>query len=72
LPGAAGDKSSGQREFAPVLARCAVIAGAGGVFIETHPRPELALSDGPNTIPLAEMPKLLAGLVKLHALARQN
>jgi 2-dehydro-3-deoxyphosphooctonate aldolase (KDO 8-P synthase) len=72
LPGAGGDKSSGQREFAPVLARCAVIAGADGVFIETHPRPESALSDGPNMIPLAEMPKLLAGLVKLHALARQN
>jgi len=72
LPGGGGDKSSGQREFAPVLARCAVTAGADGVFIETHPRPESALSDGPNMIPLAEMPKLLAGLVKLHALARQN
>ena len=72
LPGGGGDKSSGQREFAPVLARCAVVAGADGVFIETHPRPESALSDGPNMIPLAEMPNLLAGLVKLHALARQN
>jgi 2-dehydro-3-deoxyphosphooctonate aldolase (KDO 8-P synthase) len=72
LPGGGGDKSSGQREFAPVLARCAVIAGANGVFIETHPKPEAALSDGPNMVPLSEMPKLLAGLVKLHALARQN
>lgn len=72
LPGGGGDKSSGQREFAPVLARCAVVAGADGVFIETHPQPESALSDGPNMIPLAEMPKLLAGLVKLHALTRQN
>jgi 2-dehydro-3-deoxyphosphooctonate aldolase (KDO 8-P synthase) len=72
LPGGGGDKSSGQREFAPVLARCAIVAGADGVFIETHPRPDSALSDGPNMIPLAEMPKLLAGLVKLHALARQN
>ncbi len=63
LPGGGGDKSSGQREFAPVLARCAIVAGATGVFIETHPRPERALSDGPNMIPLAEMPKLLAGLV---------
>lgn len=72
LPGGGGDKSSGQHEFAPVLARCAVAAGADGVFIETHPRPESALSDGPNMIPLGEMPKLLAGLVKLHGLARQN
>jgi 2-dehydro-3-deoxyphosphooctonate aldolase (KDO 8-P synthase) len=67
LPGGGGDKSSGQREFAPVLARCAVAAGANGVFIETHPNPETALSDGPNMIPLAEMPRLLAGLVKVHA-----
>jgi 2-dehydro-3-deoxyphosphooctonate aldolase (KDO 8-P synthase) len=67
LPGGGGDKSSGQREFAPVLARCAVAAGATGVFIETHPYPEQALSDGPNMIPLAEMPKLLASLVKVHA-----
>ncbi len=67
LPGGGGDKSSGQREFAPVLARCAVAAGATGVFIETHPHPEQALSDGPNMIPLAEMPRLLAGLVKVHA-----
>ncbi len=71
LPGGAGDKSGGQREFAPVLARCAVVAGANGVFIETHPKPDIALSDGPNMIPLAEMPRLLAGLVKLHAISRQ-
>lgn len=70
LPGAGGDRSGGQREFAPVLARCAVAAGAGGIFIETHPDPDHALSDGPNMIPLAQMPKFLAGLVKLHALAR--
>jgi 2-dehydro-3-deoxyphosphooctonate aldolase (KDO 8-P synthase) len=69
LPGGGGDKSSGQREFAPVLARCAVVAGADGVFIETHPKPDAALSDGPNMIPLAEMPKLIAGLVKLRAAA---
>lgn len=72
LPGGGGDKSSGQREFAPVLAQCAVVAGANGVFIETHPQPDSALSDGPNMIPLADMPKLIAGLVKLHALARLN
>ena len=66
LPGGGGDKSSGQREFAPVLARCAVVAGANGVFMETHPQPDRALSDGPNMIPLAEMPQLLAGLVRLR------
>lgn len=68
LPGGGGDKSAGQREFAPVLARCAITAGANGVFIETHPDPDKALSDGPNMIPLAEMPKLLQQLLKIwHA-----
>jgi 2-dehydro-3-deoxyphosphooctonate aldolase (KDO 8-P synthase) len=66
LPGGGGDKSSGQREFAPVLARCAVAAGANGIFIETHPDPDSALSDGPNMVPLARMPALLKQLVKLH------
>lgn len=70
LPGAGGDKSSGQREFAPVLARAAVASGADGVFIETHPKPDQALSDGPNMIPLQEMPKLLEQLIRLHAAAR--
>jgi len=65
LPGGGGDKSSGQREFAPVLARCALAAGANGLFIETHPRPERALSDGPNMIPLAEMPALLRELLRV-------
>ncbi|MBI5387087.1 MAG: 3-deoxy-8-phosphooctulonate synthase [Verrucomicrobia bacterium] len=65
LPGGAGDKSSGQREFAPVLARCAVAAGAHGVFFETHPTPDQALSDGPNMIPLAEMPAVLRSLLKV-------
>ena len=72
LPGGAGHKSSGQREFAPVLARCAVVAGANGVFIETHPRPESALSDGPNMIPLKEMPNLIETLARLHSVARWN
>ncbi len=67
LPGGGGDRSSGQREFAPVLARCAVAAGANGVFIETHPEPERALSDGPNMIPLAEMSALLKSLLKVHS-----
>ena len=66
LPGAGGDRSGGQRQFAPVLARCAVAAGADGVFIETHPDPDRALSDGPNMIPLAQMSKLLAGLLKIR------
>jgi 2-dehydro-3-deoxyphosphooctonate aldolase (KDO 8-P synthase) len=65
LPGGGGDKSSGQREFAPVLARAALAAGANGLFIETHPNPNRALSDGPNMIPLAEMPGLLKSLLKV-------
>jgi 2-dehydro-3-deoxyphosphooctonate aldolase (KDO 8-P synthase) len=65
LPGGGGDKSSGQREFAPVLARAALAAGANGLFIETHPNPNRALSDGPNMIPLGEMPALLRGLLKV-------
>jgi 2-dehydro-3-deoxyphosphooctonate aldolase (KDO 8-P synthase) len=65
LPGAGGDKSSGQSEFAPVLARSAVAAGVDGLFIETHPEPQKALSDGPNMIPLKHLPKLLAALIRL-------
>jgi 2-dehydro-3-deoxyphosphooctonate aldolase (KDO 8-P synthase) len=72
LPGGGGDKSSGQRQFAPVLARCALMAGATGLFIETHPDPDHALSDGPNMIPLSDMPGLLANFVKVHALARES
>ncbi len=71
LPGGGGDRSAGQREFAPLLARCAVTAGASGVFVETHPDPEKALSDGPNMVPLHDMPALLASLKQLHALARK-
>jgi 2-dehydro-3-deoxyphosphooctonate aldolase (KDO 8-P synthase) len=70
LPGGGGDKSSGQREFAPVLARCAIVAGANGIFIETHPRPDEALSDGPNMIPLADMPKLLKNLLRIFEVAK--
>lgn len=70
LPGGGGNKSSGQREFAPVLARCAVAAGANGVFIETHPDPDHALSDGPNMVPLADMPTLLARLLKVWKAVR--
>jgi 2-dehydro-3-deoxyphosphooctonate aldolase (KDO 8-P synthase) len=65
LPGGGGDKSSGQREFAPVLARAALAAGADGLFIETHPEPGRAHSDGPNMIPLRQMPELLKRLLKV-------
>jgi 2-dehydro-3-deoxyphosphooctonate aldolase (KDO 8-P synthase) len=65
LPGGGGDKSAGQREFAPVLARAALAVGANGLFIETHPKPDEALSDGPNMIPLAEMAATLRGLLKV-------
>jgi 2-dehydro-3-deoxyphosphooctonate aldolase (KDO 8-P synthase) len=70
LPGAGGDRSGGQRQMAPVLARCALAAGADGLFIETHPDPDHALSDGPNMIPLRQMAPLLAGLVKLYDVVR--
>ena len=72
LPGAGGDKSSGQREFAPVLARSALAAGADGLFIETHPDPDAALSDGPNMIPLSAMPGLLTGLLKIYAAVQSS
>jgi 2-dehydro-3-deoxyphosphooctonate aldolase (KDO 8-P synthase) len=65
LPGGQGDRSGGQREFAPVLARCAVVSGVSGLFIETHPDPDQALSDGPNMIPLVQMPALLRQLLRL-------
>ena len=65
LPGGSGDRSGGQGEFAPVLARSAVAAGASGLFVETHPDPSQALSDGPNMVPLNQMPKLLRQLLRL-------
>ncbi|MBS0367297.1 MAG: 3-deoxy-8-phosphooctulonate synthase [Proteobacteria bacterium] len=65
LPGGQGTASGGQREFIPVLARAAVAAGVAGIFMETHPRPEEALSDGPNAWPLARMEPLLATLCEL-------
>jgi 2-dehydro-3-deoxyphosphooctonate aldolase (KDO 8-P synthase) len=70
LPGAAGGKSGGQREFAPPLAMAALAAGADGLFIETHPDPAHALSDGPNMIPLDEMPALVAGCLAIWKTAR--
>jgi 2-dehydro-3-deoxyphosphooctonate aldolase (KDO 8-P synthase) len=65
LPGGQGASSGGQREFIPVLARAAVAAGIAGLFMETHPRPEEALSDGPNAWPLARMEPLLTTLTEL-------
>jgi 2-dehydro-3-deoxyphosphooctonate aldolase (KDO 8-P synthase) len=65
LPGGRGASSGGQREFIPVLARAAVAAGVAGVFMETHPQPEQALSDGPNAWPLARMEALLGTLAEL-------
>src|SRR5687767_534349 len=65
LPGGQGTKSGGQREFVPVLARAAIAAGVAGIFMETHPDPDKALSDGPNAWPLARMEPLLATLKAL-------
>lgn len=62
LPGGAGNHSSGQRQFAPVLARAAVAAGADGVFLEVHQNPDTALCDGPNSLPVSQLPALLAQL----------
>jgi 2-dehydro-3-deoxyphosphooctonate aldolase (KDO 8-P synthase) len=70
LPGGGGDRTAGQREFAPVLASAALAVGADGLFIETHPEPDKALSDGPNMIPLAEMPGVLKGLLKVYEAVR--
>src|ERR1044072_7034034 len=65
LPGGKGTASGGQREFVPVLARAAVAAGIAGIFMETHPDPEKALSDGPNAWPLGLMKELLETLLEL-------
>ena len=71
-PGGMGDRSGGQREFVPVLARAAVAAGVAGVFMETHPDPERALSDGPNAWPLACMRELLETLIELDAVVKKR
>ena len=72
LPGGQGDASGGQREFVPVLARAAIAAGVAGVFMETHPDPAKALSDGPNAWPLAHMAALLTTLKDLDVLVKRN
>jgi len=72
LPGAQGGSSGGQREFVPVLARAAVAAGVSGVFMETHPNPAEAKSDGPNAVPLGRMKELLATLIDLDRVVKKN
>jgi 2-dehydro-3-deoxyphosphooctonate aldolase (KDO 8-P synthase) len=71
-PGGQGTSSGGQREFAPVLARAALAVGVAAVFIETHPDPDRAPSDGPNMIPLREMPALIARLKAFDRLAKSD
>jgi 2-dehydro-3-deoxyphosphooctonate aldolase (KDO 8-P synthase) len=72
LPGAQGGASGGQREFVPVLARAAVAAGIAGIFMETHPRPQEALSDGPNAWPLDRMASLLEILKQLDSISKSR
>jgi 2-dehydro-3-deoxyphosphooctonate aldolase (KDO 8-P synthase) len=72
LPGGAGGKSGGQREFVPVLSRAAVAVGIAGIFMETHPDPDKALSDGPNAWPLGKMEALLEILAELDRLVKSR
>ncbi len=72
LPGGQGNASGGQREFVPVLARAAVAAGVSGLFMETHPNPEQALSDGPNSWPLDRMEALLETLLELDQAVKRR
>jgi 2-dehydro-3-deoxyphosphooctonate aldolase (KDO 8-P synthase) len=72
LPGGQGNSSGGQREFVPVLARAAVAAGIAGIFMETHPDPAKALSDGPNAWPLNRMASLLSTLVELDLAVKKK
>ena len=71
-PGGKGTSSGGQREFAPVLARSAVSIGIACIFLETHENPDKAPSDGPNMIPLKNLPKIVATLKKFDQLAKKN
>jgi 2-dehydro-3-deoxyphosphooctonate aldolase (KDO 8-P synthase) len=72
LPGGLGQSSGGQREFVPVLARAAIAAGVAGIFMETHPDPAKALSDGPNAVPLKHMRALLETLLELDRVTKKN
>ena len=72
LPGGQGSSSGGQREFVPVLARAAVAVGISGLFMETHPDPSKALSDGPNAVPLNRMRELLESLVAIDSVVKKT
>ncbi|MBV2210380.1 MAG: 3-deoxy-8-phosphooctulonate synthase [Thermomonas sp.] len=72
LPGGQGSSSGGQREFVPVLARAAIAVGVAGIFMETHPDPSKALSDGPNAWPLGKMEALLSTLIELDAVSKRS
>jgi 2-dehydro-3-deoxyphosphooctonate aldolase (KDO 8-P synthase) len=72
LPGGQGTSSGGQREFVPVLARAAVAVGVSGLFMETHPDPDKALSDGPNAWPMGQIEELLSTLRDIDAVSKQN
>ncbi|WP_242138388.1 3-deoxy-8-phosphooctulonate synthase [Sphingomonas sp. TREG-RG-20F-R18-01] len=72
LPGGQGDRSGGQREFVPVLARAAVAAGISGLFVESHPDPDQAMSDGPNSWPLDRLEPLLEQLIAIDSLVKQG
>ncbi len=72
LPGGQGNSSGGQREFVPVLARAAVAVGISGLFMETHPDPAKALSDGPNAVPLNRMRELLESLVAIDSIVKKT
>jgi 2-dehydro-3-deoxyphosphooctonate aldolase (KDO 8-P synthase) len=72
LPGGQGNSSGGQREFVPVLARAAIAVGISGLFMETHPDPAKALSDGPNAVPLNRMKELLESLVAIDTVVKSS
>jgi 2-dehydro-3-deoxyphosphooctonate aldolase (KDO 8-P synthase) len=72
LPGGQGTTSGGQREFVPVLARAAIAVGISGIFMETHPDPANAMSDGPNAVPLHKMKELLESLKGLDQLVKSS
>jgi 2-dehydro-3-deoxyphosphooctonate aldolase (KDO 8-P synthase) len=71
-PGGKGDRSGGQSEFVPLLARAAMAVGISGIFMETHPNPSEALSDGPNAVPLSEMKNLLTVLKGIDQLIKKS
>ena len=72
LPGGQGSSSGGQREFVPVLSRAAVAVGISGLFMETHPDPSRALSDGPNAVPLNRMKELLESLLAIDMCVKKS